>query len=176
MIILLYNMGKIKFIYVRREDGARPALQFIANIAMIAKQGNPDFTRMAIEITNGIKAIEKTGVPPWKLINKQPFYIETPTGKSIKVELLKQLEYNFPLAEFRINTGSYPTGYTFQMVLFTHFYQGMEYVFVTNAVIKRQTSSPRFDDIVKEAVNIYKDFLRCPTKYVQMGDWYERSK
>ncbi|WP_181739184.1 hypothetical protein [Thermoactinomyces mirandus] len=169
-------MGRVKFIYVRREDGTRPVLEFIANIAMVAKQGNPDFTRMAIEVTNGIKAIEKTGIPPWTLINEQPFYIETSTGKSVKFELLKRLEYNFPLIEFRVNIGSYPAGYAFRMVLFTHYYQGREYVFVTNAMIKRQTSSPGFEEIVKEAANIYKDFLRCPTKYIQMGDWYERSK
>lgn len=175
MIILLYNMGKIKIIYVRREDGTQPALQSIANIAMIAKQGNPDFTHMAIEITNGLKAIEKTGIPSSKLINEQPFTIETATGKYARVELLKQLEYNFPLAEFRVDTGTCPTGYAFQMVLFTHFYQGREYVFVTNAIVKRQTSSPGFNEIVKEAVDIYKDLLRCPTKYTQMEDWYERS-
>ncbi|MGA8943932.1 MAG: hypothetical protein WB502_14655 [Thermoactinomyces sp.] len=169
-------MGKIKFIYVRREDGTQPALELIAKTAKLARQGHPDFIRMAIEITNGIKAIEKTGIPPWKLINEQPFFIETPAGKLIRVEWLKRLEYNFPLAEFRVSTGFCPTGHAFQMVLFTHFYQGREYVFATNAVIKRQTSSPEFDEIVKEAAKIYKDFLRCPTKYIQMGDWYERSK
>jgi hypothetical protein len=176
MIILLYNMGKVKFVYVRREDGSRPALDFIANIAAKARQGLPYFTQMAIEIRNGIKAIEKTGVPPWNLINEQPFYVETPTGISVKFELLKRLEYNFPLVEFRVNVGSYPKGYAFRMVLFTHYYQGTEYVFVTNAMIKRQTSSPEFDEMVKEAAEIYRDFRRNPIKYIRMGDSYERSK
>ncbi|MBH8605853.1 hypothetical protein [Thermoactinomyces sp. CICC 10522] len=166
-------MSKVKFVYVRREDGSQPALEFIASIVQKARQGHPYFNQMVIEIRNGIKAIEKAGIPPWNLINEQPFYVETPTGISVKFELLKRLEYNFPLVEFRVNVGSYPKGYAFRMVLFTHYYQGTEYVFVTNAMIKRQTSSVKFDEMVKEATEIYKDFRQNPNKYYRMGDSYE---
>lgn len=170
MIILLYNMSKVKFIYIRREDGTQPALDYISNIVERAREGVPYFLELVTEILNGIKAIEKTGVPPWNLINEQPFYIQTPTGVSVRYELLKRLEYNFPLVEFRVNIGKYPKGYAFRMVLFTHYYQGVEYIFVTNALIKRKTSSPEFNKIVEEAVEIYKDFRRNPIKYIQMGD------
>lgn len=165
-------MNKAKVIYVRHEDGSQPALDTILYIGRKGKQGDQLFQRMSRYIVNGLLSIERTGVEDWHTFDRYIWVTTNEKGFKVTFTLIKKLEHNKPLFEFRINQRRFPNdrkedGYAFRMVFFTHRQNNLQYILCTNAIIKRSRSSAAFEAIVQEGKRIYKDFLRNPFKYLK---------
>ncbi|SFX75225.1 hypothetical protein SAMN04487866_12239 [Thermoactinomyces sp. DSM 45891] len=161
----------IEFIFVEFPNGSQPALETIISIGQLGIQGDPFYYDLGTYIRKGLLSLEETGIPEWHLVNDYRLVEITSKGYKVTFNLLKRLDYNFPLIEFRINWRYSPAdpvdqGVAFRMILFTHEEESTQYVLFTDAVIKTERSSSEFKQIAEASYLIYQDFKKDPSKYL----------
>ena len=162
-----------KIIFVEHRDGKIPALESIEKIIELSLIDDV-YKNIVNQIRNGLSVIEKSGVPSYELTHTfGPLVERTPQGQKFRFQLIKALKHNPPLVEFRVNCwrekDSFESGYAFRMIFFTYSTDGIQYILFVNAMIKRSRSSYEFEQLISNAKEVYKDFLRDQDFYLYRG-------
>lgn len=165
-------MNKVELIFHQTEQGNQPALDTIDVIAEKGKQGDKVYQDIAKYIRLGLYDLQARGVKDWPNFDGYTFVTPTKTGMRT-FQLIKRLDYNEPLFEFRINqkrniTDHIQLGYAFRMVFFAYRLDGTQHIIFTDAIVKRTKSDPEFDQIVEDALLLYKRFIENPSFYLEV--------
>jgi hypothetical protein len=164
-------MSKIELIFYQTEDGQQPTLDVIEELAAKGKRGDNVYRDMAKYIRLGLVDLQTRGIDDWPLFDGYTFVTPTKTGLRT-FKLIKRLEHNEPLFEFRVNqkrnvTDKIQMGYAFRMVFFIYQAKDTQYIIFTDATIKRTKSDPEFNQMVKDSLLIYKRFIENPSHYLE---------
>lgn len=144
--------------------GEKQALQLIKQIALWAKQGNNDYRKLAVFITQALVQLEEIGIPnPPELLFKTAD-IDDP-NRTLTFRLLKELKYHPPLLEFRVNQQPY----AFRAIFFFDTIDNEQVIFFTRALLKSiaNKNPPELEQCALETEQIYGDYLTDRGKYLK---------
>jgi hypothetical protein len=164
-------MNKAKVIYLQDNNGNKPALDSLFEMAQKANAGDKLCIRLLPLIRLGLRDIEKHGIPDWDAFQNYQFVTTESNGFLVTLNVVRQLKHSPPLLELQVNQDSFPTGrrkddYTFRMLFFTHYHNGIQYICCTDSMIMKTNSSIAFAKMVTDSSQMHTDFIRDPIKYI----------
>lgn len=142
------------------QNGVSEVEQLIRQIALQGIAGDSDAQHLARYIRQGLSILSETAIPSNQRL--QAIFKED-NGDHRTFQLLKPLR-KVPLLEFRVNR-SVPGA--FRAIFFEYQYEGETLLIFTNGLLKSgDPNPPELQQKIEDSHNIYLDFCRDPTKYL----------